>query len=481
MLTLPSNRQLRRYRNRFHDGSGVDTQTIKSLREKAARLDGRGDWAHHGVLMFDGMIVKQGLVLDEYTGTVVGWIDHGEPSLEHLAAKGKADKGAESLTDLLATEYCLFVWRSMGSAEKFPVCGFAVRNPTAHVVSSMVHKALQALAFAGLHTVAIICDGAGPHRKWQEAVCHLPGDPQSEFLCGFADPYMGNTIFIVSDYPHAWKKARNGWLSSRAADGATRSWKKHGKDIHWDQLLTLALVDSMDGPLRAMHKLKREHLNPRAHEKMRVYLAVQVLSRAVAEFAREQEHGGALDGMIEFVELYNNTWDVLNDTIPLRSMADPRIATLRAFMKWHEDWAEDAGHTAKKHTEAFCSWQLFFDIRLLCCGVIGIVSTYLEGTENFVVPRHLSQDLLENLFGQVRCAAGNVRHPLLKDVVQTLRHLCDSHARAKKFWEAPVGGNCHKGHLKRRLQTVTTPLRTQEPGRGKRTRVLPTRPREASY
>jgi hypothetical protein len=63
VLALPSARTLRAYRNRWHAGSGVTAATITRLIEEAQKVP-KG-WAKNGMLVFDGITVKSGLVFDQ--------------------------------------------------------------------------------------------------------------------------------------------------------------------------------------------------------------------------------------------------------------------------------------------------------------------------------------------------------------------------------------------------------------------------------
>ena len=61
------------------------------------------------------------------------------------------------------------------------------------------------------------------------------------------------------------------------------------------------------------------------------------------------------------------------------------------------------------------------------------------------------QDILENTFGMIRCAAGNLRHPCIYDAARALRQLDESRRHGKSTWVA--GGNC-RGQLEQARNTV---------------------------
>lgn len=181
-----------------------------------------------------------------------------------------------------------------------------------------------------------------------------------------------------------------------------------------------------------MHKLTPEHLYPSSKAKMRVYLAKQVLSKAVADFARHQDHDGELDALIDFLDIYNSTFKALNSTRKLYSIDDERIGTICKFVNWHLEWAAETGHQGNKHTETFISYQLFYDLRLLCIGFCGLVLTHLGDGVKYIVPKDINQDVVENFFGRIRRMSSGQSHPDMETAVRAARHLDDQRSRMKK-------------------------------------------------
>ena len=206
------------------------------------------------------------------------------------------------ITDLMATEYMQFYWRSLGRnaegfSEHFPLVGFGVRALTvrgphalfvslrsekvlrsesprsaaerkfacacmyaqAALLKRMIDKVLSLCYAMGLTPAATIQDGCSAHRKEHVEHCTLalPANTLSlpqDFKCGFVDCNTLKPVWVISDMPHTLiKKPRNGWLSSRKAEGSSaRRWVKKGSDgvprlIVWDQLLVMHAIDKEDG------------------------------------------------------------------------------------------------------------------------------------------------------------------------------------------------------------------------------------------
>ena len=157
------------------------------------------------------------------------------------------------------------------------------------------------------------------------------------------------------------------------------------------------------------------------------------------------------------------------------------METLCKFVRWHYAWAEETKHEGNKHTAEFISYQLFYDLRLLCFGFMGLVLTHLGSGDGvkYIVPRDVSQDVVENLFGRIRSMSGGQRHPDMVQAVRADRHLDEARARRKKE-KRPVStmddewytrqGNCRGKYKVQRVAKPppTGPVRTRPPGKHKR-------------
>ena len=248
-------------------------------------------------------------------------------------------------------------------------------------------------------------------------------------------------------------------------------------------------LDKADGPLREMHKLTPEHLDPSSKARMRVYLAKQVISKSVADFARKknEELDGLLDSLIEFLEIYNKMFKAMSSEEPLYNINDDRVATVCAFMNWHDVWAKETGHEGNKHTTEFISYELFYDLRLLCYGFLALILTHLGDGDNikYIVPRDINQDVVENLFGRIRRMTGGQRHPGMLEAARAVRHLHDQQSRTKKErsrvhsvddeWHNLKGSCRGKFKVQRVLRAAPATMRAQKP-RNKRWEIDPAEP-----
>jgi hypothetical protein len=165
VFTLPSERTLRMYRNRWHGGTGLDRACMESLKEKISGL-GPDEAQRLGILSFDGLKIRGGLVYDEYLGKYVGVVDFADLEatddtfMKLLDGKiPSRDASSEAaLKGILAEELLVFYW--VGAAKDtphFPVCCFTVKNPDAKVTNACVEQALLALSLVSLQPIAARC------------------------------------------------------------------------------------------------------------------------------------------------------------------------------------------------------------------------------------------------------------------------------------------------------------------------------------
>ena len=79
VLTLPSQRRLRDYRNAIKPKRGFQKEVIEVLKQET---DNYFDVQRYVVLLFDEMKVMANFVLDKTTGELIGFTDLGDPDLE---------------------------------------------------------------------------------------------------------------------------------------------------------------------------------------------------------------------------------------------------------------------------------------------------------------------------------------------------------------------------------------------------------------
>lgn len=178
-------------------------------------------------------------------------------------------------------------------------------------------------------------------------------------------------------------------------------------------------------------KITFKHLYYDTFDKMRVSLAVQILSKSVSEgickmietnlFETEEEKANAKNAAI-FAEKLNNLFDMLNakdvsDPNPLkRGLCKTNIDVLRNLF----EYVMNLEYHGRK----------VFWITGMQQTVNGILMFFDEKNaqnQDFcLMTRRLNQDALENLFGVVRSKGGNNRNPTLLDFLRIISRLITS-------------------------------------------------------
>lgn len=178
-------------------------------------------------------------------------------------------------------------------------------------------------------------------------------------------------------------------------------------------------------PTKLLEKLTGLHFNYDTFDKMRVYLAVQILSESCAS---------ALEKMIEvdffkttkgptasmiFCRKMNILFDLLNgkeqnDTnIHKRGICESNIELLKELSEYVASFYTAGGSKV-------------FWIDGLCQSVMCVIQLYEDSFKEkgaILFTRALNQDPLENLFGQIRAQTINSQNPYLLDFLRILSRI----------------------------------------------------------
>ena len=112
ILTLPTRRTLRDYKNAVKPGAGFNHQVINELIKIASGLKG---CQRYIVLSFDEMKIKENLVYDRCSGQLVGYVHFGDSGTNYAYFK---------VPDSLATHVLVFYIRGFASDLKFEFRGY---------------------------------------------------------------------------------------------------------------------------------------------------------------------------------------------------------------------------------------------------------------------------------------------------------------------------------------------------------------------
>ena len=169
---------------------------------------------------------------------------------------------------------------------------------------------------------AAVSDGASPNRLFTNCMLILWNEVATCFITHPA--YLvqaGKLISFFSDSPHLLKTTRNCPYNSGMCGKRTRCMWNNEKYMLWDHIAKLYYSD-LDSGLHQLPKLTVDHIALKSYSKMKVRLAVQVLSNAVTQAL--QLHYSSLEAD-ETARLCK----MMNDFLIIW-MSDPRLSTRRS-------------------------------------------------------------------------------------------------------------------------------------------------------
>ena len=132
-----------------------------------------------------------------------------------------------------------------------------------------------------LWVCAVVSDGASPNRLFYQLHADLveSGGDVVNYTPNLFAP--GRNIFFFSDTPHLLKTMRNCLYNSGSGKRTRYMWNNE-QYMLWDHITKLYYSD-LDSSLHQLPKLTVDHIILKSYSKMKVSLAVQVLSNAVAQ------------------------------------------------------------------------------------------------------------------------------------------------------------------------------------------------------
>ena len=205
------------------------------------------------------------------------------------------------------------------------------------------------------------CDGAPENR----AFMNMNGANPSKSKC--YNPFSKKPLFFISDPPHLLKKLRNNIYSSGFKiqnPRFTRVLQRNGKYILWEHIYSVYQRDRR----RRLYAtdLRSAHVHLDNLSKMRVKLAVQTLSRKVQQDMAAHENNETYETQ-EFICMCATLWDVFNDSMPLQSITDPRIAKLNQVLNYFKTWKQHLSQIFQRRADVsdhFITWQTMFDLEV---------------------------------------------------------------------------------------------------------------------
>lgn len=178
---------------------------------------------------------------------------------------------------------------------------------------------------------------------------------------------------------------------------------------------------------RLLPKLTDTHFNYDTFQKMRVYLATQILSNSSSKAIDQMVEKGFFKGndipkakaTSHFCKKMNDLFDIMNGKIaddinPLkRGISLHTIGYLRELKEYVESFEQIKG------SKVYC----INGLKLTINAVVNYFDEKCRDTGSILLTRYLNQDPLENLFGEIRRQSHTGTNPDLLDVLRIMSRI----------------------------------------------------------
>ena len=222
-LQLPSERTLRDYTRVVPPAIGFQEEVAEQLAEQA-KLDSLLEWEKFVVLTFDEMKIKEGLVYNKYTDSLVGFISLDDVSSHLVEFERQCQAEHASKRPSLATHILVLLIRGIFINLKFPFAQFTTAGIAAHELYPIITEAIMRLEILGFKVISLTSDGASPNR----ALYRMMQDPATSGDLAYRSPNAftseSHSIYFMSDVPHLLKTSRNCWSNSHAHSRSRCLW-----------------------------------------------------------------------------------------------------------------------------------------------------------------------------------------------------------------------------------------------------------------
>ena len=221
VVHLPSERTLRDYTHVVPPSVGF--QGVPEQLAQQANLESLHEWEKFVVLTFDEMKIKEGLVYNKYTDSLVGFTSLDNVN-DHLNEFERKCQGESTKTPSLATHMLVLLIRGVFINLKFPFAQFATTGIAAHELYPIITEAIMRLEILGFKVISLTSDGASPNRT----LYRMMQEPTASGVLEYRSPNPYTTenrcLYFMSDVPHLLKTARNCWSNSYAHSRSRCLW-----------------------------------------------------------------------------------------------------------------------------------------------------------------------------------------------------------------------------------------------------------------
>ena len=290
ILQLPHPSSLQNWCKSVNCKPGFLSEVLEHLRMQTDQNPAMSDCA----LIIDSMSIRKQIIYNRSEGKYVGYVDTGTALMQDY--------------DIAATEALTFMLIGLKTTWKFPIAYFLVDHVSAHIQEQLITVALSLCANAGLRVWSVTCDGTASNVDTLRRLGCSFGSTFETICPTFKHPTKGYDVYAIFDVCHMIKLARN------AFSDMGKFVSEQG-EIDWNYIKMLFDLQEKEG-LHLANRISLDHVHWHNH-KMKVKLAVQVLSSSVADalqFLQEiEEHNFiSCSETVEFIRCLDRLFDTLN-------------------------------------------------------------------------------------------------------------------------------------------------------------------------
>jgi len=203
ILQLSSSHTLRDYRHLSHSSSPgfskiADIQLLDIIKQaKPNHL------AKYVFILIDEVYLKEGLVYNKSTGSLIGFADLGG-TLQQLSDY-EENISSVNPTRPLAKTMMVFMVRGVFCNISFPYAQFPMASAWAHDAFPLLWQAIDRLEMNNIHVLGVTGDGVSVNRK----MFQMHGSTPCIYKCANIYSTEARNIYFFSDPPHLLKTIHN--------------------------------------------------------------------------------------------------------------------------------------------------------------------------------------------------------------------------------------------------------------------------------
>ncbi|XP_043483110.1 uncharacterized protein LOC122511737 isoform X2 [Leptopilina heterotoma] len=381
LLPLPCTSTIRKYLSLVDTPCGFDSNYLELFSEHLAKLP---ELLRHGILLLDEISTRKNVRLNTKTMEFSGLTDFGDNN-STTTVNEQADHGLVLMYHPLMESF----------AQPIAVC--TSKGPVSgENLSKLIIQAIVVLEKAGAQIHGVVTDSATTNRKFWTMV-GVSGELDG-VQSWFPHPTVeSRKVFVFADTPHLFKNIRNCLYNRKKLQVSSKD-----KPILWKHIELLYECDSKNMNARLCPKLTQQHIKPDFMLKMRVNLAVQVLSRSVGTALLKMKNyfPDLFDGCeatAEFCLRMNNLFDNLNEITPEKGLrpGSANYNELRKFLEWLDSWERRVLSSEILESD-FLPKPTATGLRVTINSTIELSEILLDKCKfNYVLTGYINQDPLE--------------------------------------------------------------------------------------